>query len=517
MEINPERNLLYMETMLEFSQLIAAVRSKSDLAAVVGKALKNLDGVYSYFIHALDERGDSLVPCLYDEVIFSPSEPSNRELLSRNLSPGIGLPKRVIGGESPCFIDLRKEIESGATEAFSRLYLSAGKRRQGLQKVVATVLKAGDRLLGIIWLFAERIDVSLLQAMSAQLSVAISNIRANEQLIGLKRSLESAPAADAGTNLRHSGIVGDGPAMQRVYKLISCVSQSASTVLLLGETGTGKELVARALHNSSPRKDKPMVKVNCAALPAGLIESELFGHERGAFTGAVERRVGKFELANNGTLFLDEIGEMPLETQVKLLRVLQERELERLGGKSMIKVNVRIICATNRDLEEEVSKGRFRADLFYRLNVFPIQLPPLRDRIQDIAPLAIFFLKRFAGNNGRSISVISPSVIAELEKYPWPGNVRQLEHVIERAVLLTTGSSLVEVQLPRIAPDGAVADANKSLEEIERSHIISVLRRYNGRVGGKSGAAAALQMPATTLQSKIKKHGIARFEYYGVA
>ena len=501
--------------MLEFSQLLAAVRSKSDLAAVVCKTLKNLDGVYSYFIHALDERGDSLVPCLYDEVIFSPAEPSNRELLSRNLSPAIGLPKRVIGGESPYFIDLGKEIESGATEAFARLYLCAGKRRQGLQKVVATVLKAGDRLLGIIWLFAERIDVALLKAMSAQISVAISNLRANEQLIGLKRSLEPATAGE--TSHHYSGIVGNGPAMQRVYKLISCVSQSASTVLLLGETGTGKELIARALHNSSPRKDKPMIKVNCAALPAGLIESELFGHERGAFTGAVERRIGKFELANNGTLFLDEIGEMPLETQVKLLRVLQERELERLGGKSMVKVNVRIICATNRDLEEEVSKGRFRADLYYRLNVFPIQLPPLRDRIQDIAPLAVFFLKRFAGNNGRSISVISPSVIAELERYPWPGNVRQLEHIIERAVLLTTGGTLLEVQLPRIAPDDSVADANKSLEEIERGHIISVLRRYNGRVGGKSGAAAALQMPATTLQSKIKKHGIMRFEYYGVA
>jgi transcriptional regulator with GAF, ATPase, and Fis domain len=288
-------------------------------------------------------------------------------------------------------------------------------------------------------------------------------------------------------------------------------------VLLLGETGTGKELIARAIHNSSPRKDKPMVKVNCAALPAGLIESELFGHERGAFTGAVERRVGKFELAHNGTLFLDEIGEMPLETQVKLLRVLQEREFERLGGKSMIKVNVRIICATNRNLEEEVSKGRFRADLYYRLNVFPIQLPPLRDRVQDIAPLAVFFLKRFASNNGRSISVISPSVIAELERYPWPGNVRQLEHVIERAVLLTAGGSLHEVQLPRISPDDAIADGQKSLDEIERSHIISVLRRYNGRIGGKSGAAAALQLPATTLQSKIKKHGIMRFEYYGVA
>ncbi len=242
--------------------------------------------------------------------------------------------------------------------------------------------------------------------------------------------------------------------MQKVYRLMSLVAESNSTVLILGETGTGKELIARAIHNASLRKDKLMVKVNCAAMPANLIESELFGHERGAFTGAIERRIGKFELANTSTLFLDEIGEMPLEAQVKLLRVLQERELERVGGKNSIKVDVRIIVATNRNLEEEVKAGRFRSDLYYRLNVFPISLPPLRERIEDIEALANFFLNKYNKNTGKHISKISSKVMQQLRSYLWPGNVRELEHLVERSILLTSDSILREIYLPVKIDDG---------------------------------------------------------------
>jgi formate hydrogenlyase transcriptional activator len=302
-------------------------------------------------------------------------------------------------------------------------------------------------------------------------------------------------------------IVGSGPEMQQVYELISLVSESNSTVLITGETGTGKELIARAIHSASPRKDKLMIKVNCAALPANLIESELFGHEKGAFTGALERRIGKFELADNSTLFLDEIGEMPLEAQVKLLRVLQEKELERIGGKTTIKVNVRIITATNRNLEEEVKAGRFRSDLYYRLNVFPIHLPPLRDRRDDIIPLAHLFVDRYSKATGRKVSKISPKVLHELTSYPWPGNVRELEHLMERCVLLSDDVLIREIHLPRQQQESKAQPVppTQTLSEVERAYIIEVLKQFQGKISGLDGAAEFLDIPATTLHSKIKK------------
>jgi len=259
-----------------------------------------------------------------------------------------------------------------------------------------------------------------------------------------------------------------------------------------------------------------MVKINCAALPANLIESELFGHEKGAFTGASDRRIGKFELANNGTLFLDEMGEMPLELQVKLLRVIQEREFERVGGKTTIKVDFRLIAATNRNLEEEVRQGRFREDLFYRLNVFPIHLPSLKQRVGDIEPLANFFLARFNKTSGRKIRAISPAVIRELQGYTWPGNVRELEHLMERSILMTQGDVLDEIQLPKhqaIVKEIKADLPRKTLQDIERSYIIEILRRYDGKISGDGGASQFLAIPATTLHSKMKKLGISKFDY----
>jgi len=303
--------------------------------------------------------------------------------------------------------------------------------------------------------------------------------------------------------------------MQRVYQLMSLVAQSNATVLILGETGTGKELIARGIHDSSPRKNKLMVKVNCAALPVTLIESELFGYERGAFTGAFERRIGKFELAHNGTLFLDEIGELPLEVQVKLLRVIQEREFERLGGKQSIKVNVRIIAATNRDLLSEVEAGRFRSDLYYRLNVFPISMPPLRERRDDIPFLAHFFVNRYNKNNLSKITGISAKAMSELRAYHWPGNVRELEHMVERSVLLSNGKIINKIYLPdfKTGNDLVQIQGITNLASVEKQYITDILRRCGGKISGKGGAAELLQLPPSTLHSKIRKLGISKSSY----
>jgi transcriptional regulator with GAF, ATPase, and Fis domain len=257
-----------------------------------------------------------------------------------------------------------------------------------------------------------------------------------------------------------------------------------------------------------------MVKVNCAALPPTLVESELFGHERGSFTGAVEKRIGKFELANNGTLFLDEIGEPSLELQAKLLRAIQEREIERVGGKDTIKLNVRIIAATNRNLLNEINAGRFRTDLFYRLNVFPIRLPPLRDRRDDIPVLALHFISKFARNSGRAVHAISDRVLEGLKAYEWPGNVRELEHLIERSVLLTSGNTIREMHLPFIERTGLSSTVDelavKTIDENERDHILFVLRKCEGKISGYGGAAEMLGVPSSTLNSKMKKLGIAK-------
>jgi len=300
--------------------------------------------------------------------------------------------------------------------------------------------------------------------------------------------------------------------MQKVFHLLSQVSFANSTVLILGETGTGKELVARAIHNGSPRKDRLMVKVNCAALPANLIESELFGHERGSFTGATERRIGKFELANHGTLFLDEIGEMPLDLQVKLLRAIQEKEIERVGGKTTIRIDVRIIAATNRDLQKEVDEGRFRRDLFYRLNVFPITLPPLRDRTEDMQVLVSHFVERYAKNTGKNIRSVSAKAMKELMAYHWPGNVRELEHLIERSVLMSSGDEIRDIHLPvmnRKELKKSLEDEYiKTFDENERDHLMKALEKCNGKIFGPGGAAELLGLNVSTLNSKLRKLNI---------
>ncbi len=320
-------------------------------------------------------------------------------------------------------------------------------------------------------------------------------------------------------------IVGQSRALSDALAEVRLVAPTDSSVLILGETGTGKELIARAIHSASKRTARPLIKVNCAALPTGLIESELFGHEKGAFTGATERRMGRFELADGGTIFLDEIGEMPAEVQTKLLRVLQEQEFERIGGSKTIRVDVRVIAATNRDLAGAVAEGRFRRDLYYRLNVFPISLPALRDRPDDIPLLVHFFVGRFAAKIGRPISRVPKETMRRLLSYAWPGNVRELENVIERAVILSSGPDLAVAAgaLPATSPDvehpvaaglhtaGAPGDA-RSLEQVERGHILSVLEQTRWRIEGPRGAAQVLNMHPSTLRSRLKKLGIQRHQ-----
>ena len=308
-------------------------------------------------------------------------------------------------------------------------------------------------------------------------------------------------------------IIGNSAALQRVLHMVRVVAPTDSTVLIQGETGTGKELIAEAIHKCSDRSAGPFVKVNCAAIPAGLLESELFGHERGAYTGAFARGIGRFERANKGTLFLDEIGDLPLELQPKLLRVMQERQFERLGGAATIRTDVRVICATHRNLAEMVEEREFRADLFYRLSVFPIELPPLRARLDDIRLLAQHFARDHADRMQKPIGAIAEEFMAALERHSWPGNVRELQNFIERSVILATGTVL-NGSLPERTHTthddarGPKLSVPVTLEQAERSHILQTLQQTEGVVGGRNGAAARLGLPRTTLIAKMKRLGI---------
>jgi chemotaxis protein methyltransferase CheR len=310
-------------------------------------------------------------------------------------------------------------------------------------------------------------------------------------------------------NCNHENILGKSDTIQKVHYQIEQIASSNTTVLVLGETGTGKELVARALHNSSLRKKRTLIKVNCATLPASLIESELFGHEKGAFTGSQGRQLGRFEVADGGTLFLDEIGELPLELQAKLLRVVQDGEFERLGSSHTIKVDTRIIAATNRNLEEEVHKGNFREDLWYRLNVFPITVPPLRDRLEDIPTLVDFYVKKIAIRMGRTIEIIPTTVLNALKDYHWPGNVRELENVLERAVINSSGPKLrLADELSKPLRDRGVT--KDSLQMVEKEHILRVLEQTKWKISGKDSAAEILGLDRSTLRARMRKLNIVK-------
>jgi two-component system response regulator HydG len=322
------------------------------------------------------------------------------------------------------------------------------------------------------------------------------------------------PPLNLPANTTLPAIVGNSPVLLQVMEKVRIAAPSDVSVLILGESGTGKEKIAESIHNLSTRRKHPFVRVNCAALPPALIESELFGHEKGAFTGASERRSGKFEMAQKGTIFLDEIGEMSLPMQVKLLHVLQEKQIDRIGGKTPVDLDIRIIAATNRNLEKEVAEGRFRLDLYYRLNVFPVTLPPLRERREDIMLLAAHFVQVYAKKFGKVVSGFSPAASTQLMSYDWPGNIRELQHLVERSVLMCPGDTISSVSLTndrklKISADEGTLKV-KSMEEVERDHISQILLQCNGRIAGTGGAAELLGLNVSTLNSRMKKLGIVK-------
>jgi formate hydrogenlyase transcriptional activator len=403
--------------------------------------------------------------------------------------------------------------------------------REDLKSVCCLPLISRNRAIGVLVLGRLRddafsqADISFLSQIANQIALAVENALAYREIRELKEQLSKEKLYledEIRTEMNFAQIIGNSASLRRVLKEVRTVAPTDSTVLIYGETGTGKELIARAIHDFSPRSSKPFVKLNCAAIPTGLLESELFGHEKGAFTGAISQRIGRFEVADGGTIFLDEIGEIPLELQTKLLRVLQEREFERLGSSRTLSTDARLIAATNRDLEAMVSEQKFRPDLFFRLNVFPVHVPPLRERQADIPLLVRHFTQQFSRRMKKVMETIPSATIYALCRYQWPGNIRELQNVIERAVIISTGPVLsVDVSDLRFPRDSRTVEQSASpkstngalhnvLEETERGHILEALQRSNWVVAGPSGAAARLGMKRSTLQKRIHKLGIVR-------
>jgi len=509
------------EILLSLSNSIAAIRNKVDLFDVIDQKLKKLFNFDDFVICMINEDQQTHSAFIYNQKEDFLQTDGVAPSSTKHYTLDDGLCRAMIAAEKPIVFNVEDVLTWPDAPVWLKFW-----HNKGIKEMIGLKMLNGSACMGFFYLYTKNtnslsnIYFDLLFGISLQISVAISNIMANEKI---ERQLQEINVykqklEDEKNYLQeeikhnHAEIIGQSDSLQEIFHLINQVASTDSTVLILGETGTGKELIARAIHNSSSRSGQLMVKINCAALPANLAESELFGHEKGSFTGAIERRIGKFELAHNGTLFLDEIGELSLPLQVKLLRALQEKEVERIGGKSIIKTNVRIIAATNRDLLKEVEKGNFRSDLYYRLNVFPISIPPLRDRLADIPYLASHFIAKISKKTGRNVNEISKSAINKLQAYTWPGNIRELEHLIERSILLNQGNIIKTIHLPKIdriaVANNGVEQNIKTIHQNELDHILSILKRCKGKISGVGGAAEILGIPATTLNSKIKKFKI---------
>jgi formate hydrogenlyase transcriptional activator len=400
------------------------------------------------------------------------------------------------------------------TEMPADMYNKA--KAEGLNSFCDVPLISRQRILGILAVARheentfDREEVAFLSQVANQVAIAVENALVYGEITELKDKLAQEKLYledEIRGEMDFEGIVGQSSALRHVLQLVETVAPSDSTVLLLGETGTGKELIARAIHERSRRKDRTFVKVNCAAIPTGLLESELFGHERGAFTGAITQKIGRLELADQGTLFLDEVGDIPIDIQPKLLRALQEREFERLGSTRTKKVDVRLVAATNRNLEKMIEDRQFREDLYYRLNVFPIRIPPLRERPEDIPLLVRYFAQRYGRRMEKQIESVPTATMKKLSKWHWPGNIRELENFIERSVILTQGSAL-QVPIGELSNHARANPVETSTYSAERNHIIEVLKQTAGRVAGPKGAATRLGIKRTTLISRMKKLGI---------
>ena len=509
MQLKEDRDRLRL--MLEVNNAVVSVLDLHELLNAVAASLRHLVPHEYASLSLYDAESQTLQ-------IHALDFPVSKGLLQEGLSvPVEGSPTgRAITTRQPVFIT-RSDIEQFGSDIAQRIL------GEGLKSAYCLPLISHGRPLGTLVVASLRDetfpqkDAELLQHIANQIAIGVENALSYRQIVDRvsKLSEEKLYLQDE-IRIEHNfeEIIGESPALKKVLEQIQTVAPTDSTILLLGETGTGKELIARAIHNLSTRRERTLVKVNCAAVPTGLLESELFGHEKGAFTGAIAHRVGRFELAHRGTMFLDEVGDIPPDLQPKLLRVLQEQEFERLGSSRTIRVDVRLVAATNADLAQKVGENQFRSDLYYRLNVFPVVIPPLRDRREDIPLLARYFAQKHARRMKKPIGSIAVKAMTALTEYHWPGNVRELENFIERGVILSRGGelqiSLAELkQRTKVAPL-APLDGFATLANAEREHIVRVLSETNWVIGGPTGAAARLGIKRTTLQSRMIKLGITR-------
>ena len=505
------------DLLLAFSNDLASVRTESGMKSVLKRFLKERFKLTEYIITLRNDDNQTYRYFLHDSRGKDPDDEGFRIITGPKMPIEGAMTGAVLRSPDPVIFEVSKVRTAGFSFPSASFW-----HRAGAIQIRGMRLRVAKDDIGIIWTQPHQINDALFMGISAQISIAISNVLLLEKINFYKRQLENENEylQQQINSIYGDALIGVSARMQTIFASISQVAKTNTTVLILGETGTGKELVARAVHQASNRRDRLMVKVNCSALPAEMIESELFGHEKGAFTNAFETKIGKFELANHSTLFLDEIGEMPVHLQTKILRALQEKEIERLGGTSVIRTDIRIVAATNRDLQKETEEGKFRSDLYYRLNVFPIEVPPLRERKEDIPLLARHFLNKHAKNAAGKVEEIGEKVIRRLMQYDWPGNVRELEHVIERSLIGAKNGLLKEVQLPakskRLALHSLASEYIQTAEEAERDHILFVLEKCRGRIFGAGGAAEILGLPPSTLNSRIKKLKIKSKHQYSV-
>ena len=512
-QLKQERDRLSL--VLEVNNAVVSMLDLHELLNVVSASLRRLVPHEYASLSLYDPETQRLQ-------IHALDFPISKGLLQEGLSvPVEGSPTgRALTSRQPVFIT-RRDVDQFGSDIARRIL------DEGLKSAVCLPLIAHGRPLGTLVVaslqaehFPEQ-DAELLRHVANQIAIAVENSLAFHQVVDRANKLSEEKLYlqdEIRTEYNFEEIIGESPALKRILEQLQTVAPTDSTILIQGETGTGKELIARAIHNLSARREHTMVKVNCAAIPTGLLESELFGHEKGAFTGAIGQRVGRFELAHRGTIFLDEVGDIPLELQPKLLRVLQEQEFERLGSARTIRVDARMVAATNADLAQKVADNQFRVDLYYRLNVFPIVIPPLRERIEDIPVLVRYFAQKYAQRMKKPIDTIPAKAMTALTEYHWPGNVRELENLVERAIILSRGPEL-EIPLgefkqrnkliPTHVP-AHTAGMLSTLEQAEREHILRALGETNWIIGGPTGAASRLGLKRTTLQSRMRKLGIGR-------